>query len=855
MLPQGNSQKSKKAAQSPRGRTRTSPVVRLPRDGAEGNLFSPLADATEGKTDEEVDYSDALAGPPVPIGQGGALNPTMAAMQQANPGGVFIPLTHPNYSSFLRRHLSAPSPSVRLPSDSFTRFLPSDGQRLSREASGLQTYIYSGQPPSDASLTKHQSDTLAQLTAIHGFDVTLFANLVIPDDALTSPVVIAVRDLFNGQIRPRIQYLTGNFQSTIIASPDLAVATAGDHTDVGYLLTDPTFDPKADPMVNARHYGKVNLPVTNMVKPGFGPFFRRPQGYNPDAYALVYSFNEAQFDPQIQYFRRDALYQLRELGALNRVLFLFFRGLAARITELRLSWASTFESQLDALEKESATGTLVDLSILPTFAYFAMKKINADCFLGALAWKAFLSNFSQSALSVHHKSIGNLYKFHLSGSMSVLTAFNTFETLYEQVKESAIHPDSVVLPHPALDEKLIVPVFAAAMVDLAKRAASQSAGYAFGVFKSATEKAVALRSFEELRKLLSAKSFAELGPILPSGMVAATISDSNSDVSHQRSFTPQLPDPPAADVADQLAPSAATAAAVKSQKHQEDRFSKSTDAQPPAAQPRPLEVMFKVIPEYVIYIGGQFFARCDSAGDKVKIPRKFYSDLPADTKLAFSLLKPFSYIALDNGPAHPVPAASHHGKKPQTPQKQPKPQDKPAKAVPVLAATSVGLSSQNTSSVPESSPPPGPMMCYDPRFAAHYDLQHHMYVPYGPQIVPYGAPTAPPVHFMPPDSSRPVAYGAPPDPYASHRAPVQFQNHSQAFFASPMQHHLSQHSVPVRTNFFDGSGGGYSRAPNSGYHDASGGGYQGSSPPPSQQSSHSGKLSIGDGRVGRDPWC
>ena len=52
MLPQGNSQKSKKAAQSPRGRTRTSPVVRLPRDGAEGNLFSPLADATEGKTDD-----------------------------------------------------------------------------------------------------------------------------------------------------------------------------------------------------------------------------------------------------------------------------------------------------------------------------------------------------------------------------------------------------------------------------------------------------------------------------------------------------------------------------------------------------------------------------------------------------------------------------------------------------------------------------------------------------------------------------------------------------------------------------------------------------------------------------------
>jgi hypothetical protein len=75
--------------------------------------------------------------------------------------------------------------------------------------------------------------------------------------------------------------------------------------------------------------------------------------------------------------------------------------LAARITQLNLTWASTFESQLDALEKESASRTLVDLSILPTFAYFAMKKLNADCFLlGALAYRALLSSFSRSALSV-----------------------------------------------------------------------------------------------------------------------------------------------------------------------------------------------------------------------------------------------------------------------------------------------------------------------------------------------------------------------------------------------------------------------------------------------------------------------
>ena len=400
----------KKTNKSPRGRSQSPRGAKSTRGGgggaAEDNPFSALAqaeeditntdgngntDAEEGKTAEEVDHSDDSA-EHVPIGHGGGF-PTMAAMQHANPGGVFIPLTHPNYTSFFKKHLNSPSPGFRLPSDSFTRFLPEEGQQLPRVAAGFQTYVYSGQPPSDTSWTKHQSETLDQLLEFHGFDVTLFANLIIPDDALTSSVIVAIRDLFNAQLRPRIKFLTGNFQSTIIATPDLAVATAGDHTDVGCLMTDLSFDSKADPMVGARHYGRINLPMNNMVKPGFGPYFRRPQGYDPEDYALVYSFNEAQFDSQIQYFRRDSLYQLRELGALNRVLFLFFRGLAARITQLNLTWASTFESQLDAPEKESASGTLVDLSILPTFAYFAMKKLNSDCFLGALAYKGVLLQF------------------------------------------------------------------------------------------------------------------------------------------------------------------------------------------------------------------------------------------------------------------------------------------------------------------------------------------------------------------------------------------------------------------------------------------------------------------------------
>jgi hypothetical protein len=137
----------------------------------------------------------------------------------------------------MKKHLNSPSPGFHIPSDSFTRFLPADGLQLPCEAAGFQTYVFSGQPPSDTSFTKHQSETLEQLNEIHGFDVTIFANLVIPADALTSPVIVALRDLFNAQLRPRIKFLTGNFQSTIIATPDLAVATAGDHTDVGCLMT------------------------------------------------------------------------------------------------------------------------------------------------------------------------------------------------------------------------------------------------------------------------------------------------------------------------------------------------------------------------------------------------------------------------------------------------------------------------------------------------------------------------------------------------------------------------------------------------------------------------------------------
>jgi len=139
-----------------------------------------LVDDVSPSHDDDDDDDDDGGG-----GSGGGGGGATAAALQANPGGIFLPQSHPNYSQFLKKHINSPSRSLHFPSDSFTKFLPSDGHRLSREAAGLQTYVPSDHPPSDQSWTKHQGDVLAELSAIHDFDVSIFANLRIPEDALS----------------------------------------------------------------------------------------------------------------------------------------------------------------------------------------------------------------------------------------------------------------------------------------------------------------------------------------------------------------------------------------------------------------------------------------------------------------------------------------------------------------------------------------------------------------------------------------------------------------------------------------------------------------------------------------------
>jgi hypothetical protein len=213
--------------------------------------------------------------------------------------------------------------------------------------------------------------------------------------------------------------------------------------------------------------------------------------------------------------------------------------------------------------------------------------------------------------------------------------------------------------------------------------------------------------------------------------------------------------------------------------------------------------MFKTIRKYVVHHDGLFYACCDAGGDKVKLPKDVYLALPDDARHAFNKLKPFSYFDQSGRPAHPAPAVPAAAPPVKKSPRQLKP-ELPVKSAPVFTA-SLGLSSPIASSVPEASPSLGAMMTYDPRYMAPYDPRQFVCAPsqYGPQVGPspyvpqvgpsqfgsqvvhYGTSQAPPVHFMPPDPPRAVAFGAPSDSYASNRASVQFQNSPQVFFCSP----------------------------------------------------------------------
>jgi hypothetical protein len=292
---------------------------------ATGAADSETVDENDGNEDVLSDEEQFTAGD---AHVGGAPAALVTPVQPAAaPGAIVFPSTSPFYSSFLLQNMANPN-GLHFQSDTFLKFLPSGGQSLSPEAAGLQTHVSTRPPYSDITFNSGQALILTQLQSVKGFDSSLLSSFVFPADGSLASVIISLRDIFNTFIQNRCSSCSNAFQYTILATPDLAAATSGETLDVGYLLTDPSFDCDADPMGSARFYGKSCLPQDNIMQPGFGPFRRYPQGYDNELHAVVHSFNSAQFNDQTNYFGRDAQFQFRMLAEFHRLLFSFFRCLA-----------------------------------------------------------------------------------------------------------------------------------------------------------------------------------------------------------------------------------------------------------------------------------------------------------------------------------------------------------------------------------------------------------------------------------------------------------------------------------------------------------------------------------------------
>ena len=145
-----------------------------------------------------------------------------------------------------------------------------------------------------------------------------------------------------------------------------------------------------------------------------GPFFRNPALFDPDRHAQVLAFNRSQFDSTVTYYGRDVLFAFRVFSEGQRLFFKFLQKFAEYAKMQNRTWASTYITQLQQLGKEYTDNTLVDLSVLPTFAYLSMKSHSCDFSRGALAFQLLLSRFSSLPLVSHHAGISWLYSLHSS---------------------------------------------------------------------------------------------------------------------------------------------------------------------------------------------------------------------------------------------------------------------------------------------------------------------------------------------------------------------------------------------------------------------------------------------------------
>ena len=628
--------------------------------------------------------------------------------------GVQFPATSPFFSSWFSKNTAARKLG-HLPLEPLLPYLPASDGSLFHEALGFQSSVDPERAVADIALTAPMDSVLVQLRQRQDFDVNMFQGFFIPEDGLNAQHVINLFALFDKTLLGISPSCCMNAAAICKASPDLLVQSAvgsSDSLGIGCIFTDPRHNSIVDPCAHSRFYGSSTMPLTSLkLVRDAGPFFRNPSKYDPARHAQVLAFNESQFDFSKHYYGRDVLYSFRVFSEVQRLFYIFLQKLAEYAKMQGRTWASTYATQLEHLGKMYTDNTLVDLSVLPTFAYLAMKSHSCDCSRGALGFQLLLSQFSTLPLPSHSADIAWLYSLQLDGHVPVLEELAAYQKKWELIRESSIHPDDPFSPHPAVVEPLVVSVFLCALRDLISRASvTQLRAANLVTLRHLSKTCENLRTFDGIRAEIGKIPVAELLPLNPTGLVA-------------QSYPAGVPSTAnAISSGTVLAATTSSGGVSGDTKSSNSRKQSKTPKVPvPAATipagPRTPSDMFSSLKAYVVQRDDIYYARTDKATGKRKmIPPDQYKALPADTRAALIKLKTVPRKDLEADAS--VKAAPT--KKPNKPKKT---HDATA-----LLATSADTASPSVGAFSQFGPAAGQFMVNDPRqgFMPYYDQRQHV---------------------------------------------------------------------------------------------------------------------------------
>ena len=566
-------------------------------------------------------------------------------------------------------------------SEQLLPYIPADDGSLLREALGFQNYVDPGRPVTDTAFTTQMETVLSQLRQRQDFDVNIFHVVSVPEDGLNAQHIITLFALFDKLLMGISNSCGLNAAAICKASPDLLVQSAAGSSDslgIGCIFTDPRHIPTADQFSQSRFYGASTMPMTALKQAhGSGPFYRYPPGFDATRHAQVLAFNESQFDFSKHYYSRDVLYSFRVFSEVQRLFFTFLQRFADYAKMQGRSLATVYAAQLEELGKAYTENTLVDHSVLPTFAYLAMKSLSCDFSRGALAFQLLLSHFSTLPLVSHHSEISWLYALRLEGDRHVLEELTAYQKQWELIRDSSVNPDDPFTPHPAVAEFLAVSVFLCSLRDLIKRASvTQERAANLMTVRQLSKTCESIRTFSAIRAEIAKIPVAELGPLFPvPGLLAQATPPAGVSSTSAISSGNVL----AATVSSGTSLAATSSSASRKQSSKKSPKVPVVTAATLPASPRSPSQMFSGLREYVQKHNGTYFALYDeSTGNRKMIPRDQFKALPDDTRAALLQLKILPRKAAEaDAPKKAAP--------PKKPDKSRKTQEQTA-----MLATSVG---------------------------------------------------------------------------------------------------------------------------------------------------------------------